>query len=298
MSKPEKSSRPVEGAWTEKRHGTISSTIGTVHPAVNTVAGGVHEAGAEDTSTTGSTTTSAPTSTSTDSTNSAPVPTTGATPTPTSKDNTTSLASKPAAPQPGQSASHTLTGIPSSTSTARGNPSPSGPVPSGINSSQTKSEDPSSSLPPPQISGPGSPTTRGDEPHKTERSASGERQVNKGDSIGSTSDPKSRLKGTQDSGPVSMSGQETSHPGAGSTPVGGAGAHVSDPSSGQAPKSGKQGGSNPLNEPSHKSKEDAEDPGTGQQHVKSSGFAAQGGDFDASKPGAGVPKPFACVLIC
>lgn len=34
-------------------------------------------------------------------------------------------------------------------------------------------------------------------------------------------------------------------------------------------------------------KKDAEDLGTGEKRVKTTGFAAEGGDFDASKPGAG-----------
>lgn len=34
-------------------------------------------------------------------------------------------------------------------------------------------------------------------------------------------------------------------------------------------------------------KKDAEDLGTGEKHIKTTGFAAEGGDFDASKPGAG-----------
>jgi hypothetical protein len=81
-----------------------------------------------------------------------------------------------------------------------------------------------------------------------------------------------------------MSGTDTSHPGAGSTPAGGAGAPVGDPSSGQARKIGKQGSGNPLDEP----KSGQVDEGTGQKYVKSSGVVAQGGDFDAANPGAGV----------
>jgi hypothetical protein len=161
----------------------------------------------------------------------------------------------------------------------------------GTDSSQLNSKDPSSSLPPPQTKGEGSATSRGDAPEITDKSASDRRQVNQGNSIGNTSDASSRLKGTQKSGPVSMSGEGTSHPGAGSTPAAGVGAPVGDPSSGQAPKEGKQGSDNPLQEPP-KSKEDLEDEGTGQKYVKSSGVAAQGGDFDASKPGAGVNISF------
>ena len=302
MSRPEETSPPAEGTWTETIHSAISSTSGAVHRAVNSVAGYAQEARAEGTSTTGSTTTSAPTSTTTagdsTATTSAPGPTTGATPTSTSKDTTASSSSKPAAPQPGQSASPTLTDLPSSTSAPRSDPSLSGPASGGIDSSQTKSKDPLSSLPPPQTSAPGSSTTRGDTPDKTDGSTSEQSQVNTGDSIGSTSDSESRLKGTHDSGPVSMSGQDTSHPGAGATPAGGAGTPLGDPSSGQAPKEGKQVGADPLNEPTSKSKEDAEDPGTGRQYVKTAGVAVEGGDFDASKPGAGVPKPFVYVLIC
>ena len=210
-------------------------------------------------------------------------PTPGATPTSTSKDATISSSSTPTAPQPGQSAYPTLTDK---------DPSSSGPATGDIDSTHIKSKDSSSSLPPPQISASGSSATHGDALATTEGSVSQQPQVNKADSIGSRSDSKLRLKGTQDAGPVSMSSQETSHPGAGEdVPVG-------DPSSEQAPKGGEQGGSNPLNEPTPKSKEDAEDPGTGLQYVKASGVAAQGGDFDASKPGAGVPEPFGYVLIC
>jgi len=46
----------------------------------------------------------------------------------------------------------------------------------------------------------------------------------------------------------------------------------------------------PLKQPP-KSKEDEQDPGTGQKYVKSSGFAAKEGGFDASKPDAGVSPP-------
>lgn len=73
-----------------------------------------------------------------------------------------------------------------------------------------------------------------------------------------------------------MSGADTSHPGAGATPAGAGGAPTGDPASGQKPPEDK------------KSKEDEEDEGTGQKYVKTSGVAAKGGDFDASKPGAGV----------
>jgi len=85
------------------------------------------------------------------------------------------------------------------------------------------------------------------------------------------------------------SGPETSHPGSGSTPAGGA-APTGDPSSGQSskPEDKEQGGANPLKEPSEKSEEDKNDPGTGLQYVKSTGVLAEGGDFDAKNPGAGV----------
>ena len=33
--------------------------------------------------------------------------------------------------------------------------------------------------------------------------------------------------------------------------------------------------------------EGSEEKGTGQEHVKTTGFASEGGDFDATKPGAG-----------
>ena len=50
------------------------------------------------------------------------------------------------------------------------------------------------------------------------------------------------------------------------------------------------GGMTPLKQPP-KSKEDEQDLGTGQKYVKSSGFAAKEGGFDASKPDAGVSPP-------
>jgi len=85
-----------------------------------------------------------------------------------------------------------------------------------------------------------------------------------------------------------MSGEKTSHPGAGATPAAAGSSAVGDPSSGQkGDKTDHQGAENPLKEPP-KSKEDQEDQGTGKEYVKSSGVAAEGGDFDASKPGAGV----------
>jgi hypothetical protein len=185
------------------------------------------------------------------------------------------------------SGSPTLTEAPSSTSLDRSDPNPSGPAQGGTDSSQKQPDNPSSSLPPPQTSGPGSATARGDAPKATNKSESSQRQVNKGEGIGSTEDEKSRLSGTTQGGAVSMSGTDTSHPGAGATPAAGAPAPVGDPSSGQGGKTDKQGGESPLKEPP-KSEEDAKDPGTGQQYVKSSGVAAEGGDFDAAKPGAAV----------
>jgi hypothetical protein len=68
---------------------------------------------------------------------------------------------------------------------------------------------------------------------------------------------------------------------------------VGDPSSGQADKE-KQGGATTLKQPP-KSEEDEQDPGTGQKYVKTSGVAAKGGDFDASKPGAGVYPHHECL---
>ena len=50
------------------------------------------------------------------------------------------------------------------------------------------------------------------------------------------------------------------------------------------------GGMTPLKQPP-KSKEDEQDLGMGQKYVKSSGFAAKEGGFDASKPDAGVSPP-------
>ena len=295
MSRSAKSP-PAEGTWIETIHSAISSTSGAVHRAVSAVAGHAQEAEPKGT-THESTTISGDAAGTTDSgaTTTAPAPITNDTPSAASNDATTSSPSKPAAPQPGQSAYPTLTNKPSHISTDRSDPSPSGPETGGIDS-QTISKDPSSSLPPPQTSAPES--SSGDAPDKTDGSRSEQRQDNKGESIGSSSDSKLRLKGGQDSGSVSMSGQETSHPGAGTTPAAGTRAAGGDPSSGQAPEMGKEGGSNPSNEPTPKSKEDAEDAGTGKHYVKTSGVAAQGGDFDASKPGAGVPKPFACDLMC
>ncbi|KAK5145545.1 hypothetical protein LTR04_001276, partial [Oleoguttula sp. CCFEE 6159] len=71
-----------------------------------------------------------------------------------------------------------------------------------------------------------------------------------------------------------------------------------DPRSGQKPFQKEQGGDRPMEEPSSEQteairskKEAAEDAaegkGTGEQYVRSSGLAADGGDFDAAAPGAG-----------
>ena len=180
------------------------------------------------------------------------------------------------------SASPTLTDAPSHMSNARSDPNP---IHGGTDQTQTKSQDPSSKLPPPQTSAQGSAATRGDAPETNTGSASDQRQVSKGDAPGRMDDTSSRLSGTQQGGPVSMSGTQTSHPGSQGAPT--AGAPLGDPSSGQAPKMDKQGAEDPLKEPP-KSKEDHEDEGTGQKYVKTSGVAAKGGDFDASKPGAGV----------
>jgi hypothetical protein len=213
----------------------------------------------------------------------------------TSTSSTGDVSSNPPAPQPGQTPTPTMTDAPSHTSTTRSDPGqtsndsdPSGPVTGGADATQTESKDPSSKLPPPQTKGQGSATSRGDAPETNTDSASNQRQVNKGNDVGNPSDASAKFSGTQQSGPVSMSGAETSHPGSQGAPAGGLGAPTGDPSSGQAPKSENQGGANPLNAPTKKSKEDEQDEGTGQKYVKSSGVAAQGGDFDASKPGAGV----------
>ena len=60
----------------------------------------------------------------------------------------------------------------------------------------------------------------------------------------------------------------------------------------QAEKTDKQGGVNPPDEPKKSKEEEQEEEegnkGTGQQYVKSSGTVSEGGDFDASNPGAGV----------
>jgi hypothetical protein len=297
MSRPEETS-PPEGTWTERIHSKISSTSGAVRRAVSTVAGHTSEAGAEGANATSNTKDYSETTTSGSSTTGKPTTTasshhtaTGAAPTLSSSDTvtgSTSPPSHPSAPPAEQSSSPTLTETPSKTSTEEIDPSPSGQATDSLDSSQLKSKDPSSSLPSSQTSSQSSTTACGDAPDKTDATASENRQVNKGDSTGSTSDSILRLKSTQDSGPVSMSGKQTSHPATGTTRAAGAGAPVGDPSSGQAPKGDKQGGSNHLNEPSPKSKEDAEDSGTGQKYVKSSGVVAEGGDFNASKPGAGV----------
>ncbi|TKA68345.1 hypothetical protein B0A49_04851 [Cryomyces minteri] len=71
-----------------------------------------------------------------------------------------------------------------------------------------------------------------------------------------------------------------------------------DPRSGQKPFQKEQGGDRPMEEPSSeqteaiRSKKDAaedaaEGKGTGEQYVRSSGLAADGGDFDVAAPGAG-----------
>jgi hypothetical protein len=181
--------------------------------------------------------------------------------------STTKQTSKPSDPEPGQAASPTLTDKPSHKDTNRSDPSES--------SGKTKEGE----LPPPQSKGPDSATSRGDAPEKGDDSASSQRQVNKGSGAGSTDESKSRLKGTQDSGPVSMSGADTSHPGAGSTPAAAGGAPTKDPALGQKLPENKK----------PKSKEEEEEEETaGQKYVKASGVAAKGGDFDASKPGAGV----------
>ena len=212
--------------------------------------------------------------------------------------NSTSSNQSSSTSKAGEFSTPTLTDTPSHTSTDRSDPSPnpSGPAQGGPDVSQTKSKHPSSSLPPPQTSGGQSATSRGDAPENQSESMSDQRQVNKGESIGSTDDESSRLKGTQQGGAVSMSGTDTSHPGAGATPAAGGGAAVGDPSSGQGGKTGKQGAENPLKEPP-KSEEDAKDSGTGQKYVKSSGVAAEGGDFDAAKPGAGVNFLLSICLI-
>lgn len=284
-------SAPPEGSWAQTIHESVTAASGAIHRAVNAVAGYPPEAGkdmTDDLEDTRGTKTLGVHGVPPSTTSSAADPSSGTTPTPstTKKDDSTS---KPADAQPGQTASPTLTDGPSHISTERSDPAPSGPATGGSDSTQDKSNDPSSKLPPPQTSGPKSSTERGDAPNTDEdSSASGQRQVNKGESVGKTDEASSKFKGTQESGPVSMSGQETSHPGSGSTPAGGA-APTGDPSSGQSskPEDKGQGGANPLKQP-EKSEEDKKDPGTGQQYVKSSGVAAEGGDFDAKNPGAGV----------
>lgn len=108
---------------------------------------------------------------------------------------------------------------------------------------------------------------------------------------------------------------ETSHPGATAAPGGAAKASVdSDPASGQAPKEKQQGAQRPNESPDDKPAgssgpsapgggsgaggaaaggrklpdDKSNEEGTGVKYVKTSGVAAEGGDFDATKPGAGA----------
>ena len=55
---------------------------------------------------------------------------------------------------------------------------------------------------------------------------------------------------------------------------------------------GQDGGGNDLNGSNRKSDNDAKISGIGKIYVRSTGTTAEGGDFDAAKPGAGVRFPF------
>jgi len=241
--KPQQTSTSGEGTWTDTIHQAISSTTGVIQRAVDAVAGY---------------TVPKPEDSGRDS------------PHPTATTEQTSSADPPDS-QPGetaQAATPTLTDKPTCISTADGS-SPSG---------RQKTKDGGFSTS--QSVEPESATGRNDAPDEEDKGTYSQRRVNKGSEVGSTEDSSLRLKASQESGPVSMLGEKTSHPGAGATPA----------ATGGAPHRGQgQGSSNHLNDPSPKSKEDAEDEGTGQKYVKSTGVAAKGGDFDASKAGAGVP---------
>jgi hypothetical protein len=249
-NEPQETSTTGEGTWTETVHHAISSTSGGIHRAVDAVAG-------------------SPRGTSSKSRDD------NTQPTATTKQGSSS---QPSDPEPGETRPPTLTEKPTHSSTNCGDPTPS---------ERPKSKD--NGLPPAESKECESSTSPGDAPKRRDKTASSEREVNKGSDVGSTDDSNSRPTASQDSGPMSMSGTKTSHPGAEGTPAAAGGAPAGDPASGQPQDSTqKQGNSNPLNEPSPKSKEDAADEGTGQKYVKSTGVAAKGGDFDAAKPGAGV----------
>jgi len=249
---PEQTSTSGEGTWTDTIHHAISSTSGAIHRAVDAVAGY---------------TAPKPDDTGHDS----------AHPTATTRQSSSSDPSHPQPSEAAQAATLRLRDEPTHISTADGSP------PSGAQ----KTKD--GVLPTPQNKEPESSTSRGDAPYKGDKSASSQRQVNKGSDVEPTEDSSPRVKASQESGPISISGEKTSHPGAPATPASAVGASAGDQASGQSRGGGeKQESSNPMNDPSPNSEEDAEDEGTGQKLVKSTGVAAKGGDFDASKPGAGV----------
>ena len=249
--RPEQTSTSGEGTWTDTIHQAISSTSVAIHRAVDAVT---------------SYTASKPEDSGHDSAH--PIATTRQ-----------SSSSDPPDAQPSetaQAATPRLTGTPTHISTADASP------PSG----GQKTKD--GGLPAPQSKEPENATSRGDA-YKGDKSPSSQRQVDKGPDVEPAEDSSSRLKASQESGPISMSGEKTSHPGVGATPASPVDAPAGDPGSGQSEGGGgRQESANPMNDPSPKSKEDDEDEGTGQKYVKSTGVAAKGGDFDAAKPGAGV----------
>ena len=106
-----------------------------------------------------------------------------------------------------------------------------------------------------------------------------------------------RVKRSMEEGdrPETTNNNSSSHTGDNDKNTGGGGnANASDKSSGgnggggAAASSGSKSDNNNNNNNDNNSGDDNEEkPGTGELHVKSSGFAADGGDFDATKPGAG-----------
>lgn len=308
MSKPEEPS--PEGSWTEAVHHAISSTSEAIHRVVHAVARHPNDTGASDTTSTPGPSTKEKNLTpppeaasgSTNRTSTHPIDvasipnvtskdvTTGSSaPTSTTKDtNLSASPSTSSAPEPGQTASPTLTDKPSHISTAQNDPSHSDPKASGHDNTQPQSKDKSAD-PTPQTKHEGRPIIHGAELEEDDAKTPDQAQANKKDSVRRASEASPRLKGSGDSCPTSMANQQTSHPEAKTRAASDTDVSAGGPPFEQVPKEDKQSGKDPLNKPP-KPKEDSEDSGTGQKYVRSTGVAAEGGDFDASKPGAGV-KP-------
>lgn len=194
----------------------------------------------------------------------------------TSRDISSS-SSQPPPPKLHDSASSTLTDEPSHISPQQSDPSPSDPAAGGVSSSQVLSKNPSTKLPSARETSGTSSNEHGDAPPNDPKSS--QRQINMGKSVPSTSDSISQSTGTQASDPVSTSGERTS-PGVNPRPAGSA----DKPAGRRSAEDDKRSAANPKEEPP----KSEEDPGTGHKYVWSSGVAAEGGDFDAAKPGAGV----------